>query len=58
MPAGQYKRAIVLSGGGAKGDFQVGVLKYLYKIEGFFPDLVIGTSVGAVNAVKLAEATT
>lgn len=58
IPAGGYKRAIVLSGGGAKGDFQVGALKYLYNVERFFPDMVVGTSVGAINGAKLAEATT
>lgn len=58
IPPGGYKRAIVLSGGGAKGDFQVGAVKYLYEKSKFFPDLIVGTSVGAVNGVKLAEATT
>lgn len=58
IPRGGYKRALVLSGGGAKGDFQVGAIKYLYQKAGFFPDLIVGTSVGAVNGVKLAEATT
>jgi|GEM_PF-2556718 len=58
IPKGEYKRAIVLSGGGAKGDFQVGALKYLYQVEKFFPDLVVGTSVGAINGAKLAEAST
>ena len=47
----------MLSGGGAKGSFQVGVLKYLYETEGFFPDILVGVSVGAINAFKkLAEA--
>jgi len=44
------KRALVLSGGGARGAFQVGVLKYLNEIN-WQPDLIIGTSVGAINAV-------
>jgi len=47
--------AFVLSGGGAKGAFQVGVLKYLYKEQGLRPDIICGTSVGALNAAKLAE---
>ncbi|MCU0597938.1 MAG: patatin-like phospholipase family protein [Desulfobacterales bacterium] len=42
-------KALVLSGGGARGAFQVGVMKYLKEI-GWEPDLVCGTSVGAVNA--------
>jgi len=43
------KRALVLSGGGARGAFQVGVMKYLSEIN-WEPDLVCGTSVGAINA--------
>jgi NTE family protein len=46
--------AIALSGGGSKGDFQVGVLRYLYE-TGVRPDIVTGSSVGAINALKLAE---
>lgn len=42
-------RALILSGGGGRGAFQVGVLKYLKRI-GWKPDLVCGTSAGAVNA--------
>lgn len=46
--------AIVLSGGGARGDFEVGALELFYE-RGFRPDILVGTSVGAINAVKLAE---
>lgn len=46
--------AIALSGGGAKGDFQVGALRYLYD-QGVRPDILCSTSVGSVNAIKLAE---
>jgi NTE family protein len=42
-------KALVLSGGGARGAFQVGVMKYLEEIN-WKPDIVCGTSVGAVNA--------
>jgi NTE family protein len=42
-------KALILSGGGARGAFQVGVMKFLEEI-GWKPDLVCGTSVGAVNA--------
>jgi NTE family protein len=42
-------KALVLSGGGARGAFQVGVMKYLEEMN-WKPDLVCGTSVGAVNA--------
>ena len=41
------KLALVLSGGGARGIAQIGVLKSLEK-NGIEPDLIIGTSIGAV----------
>jgi predicted acylesterase/phospholipase RssA len=53
--------ALALSGGGAKGSFQLGALKYLYErvfdIEDDepLPTVMSGTSVGAVNATKLSE---
>ena len=43
-------RALILSGGGARGSYQVGVIKYLNEI-GWIPDMVCGTSIGAINAV-------
>lgn len=46
--------AIVLSGGGAKGDFEVGALRYLYN-QNIRPDILCATSVGSINAIKLAE---
>ena len=46
--------ALVLQGGGALGAFQVGVLKNLYA-RGLTPIIITGTSVGALNAAKLAE---
>ncbi len=45
---------IVLAGGGAKGSFEVGALRYLYD-HGVRPNIICGTSVGAINAIKLAE---
>jgi NTE family protein len=48
------KRALVLSGGGARGAFQVGVLQYLNEIN-WQPDMIIGTSVGAINAVAIGS---
>jgi predicted acylesterase/phospholipase RssA len=50
------RRALVLSGGGAKGAFEVGAVKRLWE-TGYRPDLICGVSVGAVNASKLAEGT-
>lgn len=38
---------VVLSGGGTKGAFQAGVIQRL----GIKPDLVVGTSIGAINAM-------
>jgi NTE family protein len=52
------KRALVLSGGGARGAYQVGVLKALAEDvpPGTSPFHVItGLSVGAINAAVLAE---
>ncbi len=46
--------AFSLSGGGAKGDFEVGALQFLFG-QGISPDIVCGTSVGAINAAAIAE---
>lgn len=53
---------LALSGGGAKGSFQLGALKYLYERvfdidddDEPLPKVMSGTSVGAVNAAKLSE---
>jgi NTE family protein len=43
------KKALILSGGGARGSFQVGVMKYLCEMN-WRPDIVCGTSIGAINA--------
>jgi NTE family protein len=40
--------AVVLSGGGTAGAFQVGVIDALAR-HGIRPDLIVGTSVGAIN---------
>jgi NTE family protein len=45
--------AFVLSGGGSLGAIQVGMLKALFE-AGIRPDMLIGTSVGAVNAAWAA----
>lgn len=44
------KTAFVLSGGGAKGAYQVGVMKQLIKVKGIMPDRIYGTSTGALQA--------
>ncbi len=47
------KLAFVLSGGGSRGALQVGALYALHE-AGIQPDLLIGASIGAVNATFLA----
>jgi len=42
-----------LAGGGARGALQVGALRALIE-AGYVPDLLVGTSIGAVNAAGLA----
>lgn len=48
------KKGLSLSGGGARGSFQIGALKALYEVYGFRPDVIGSTSVGSVNGIKLA----
>jgi NTE family protein len=48
------KRALVLSGGGSHGAYQVGVLKVLISNRNKNYDTVAGVSVGAINAMCLA----
>ncbi|MDD3452896.1 MAG: patatin-like phospholipase family protein [Bacilli bacterium] len=50
------KRAIVLSGGGSKGAYQIGVWKALKKLKIHY-DIVTGTSVGALNAAIMTQNT-
>ena len=57
---GKPKRAIVLSGGGARGAYEAGVLRFILdelpKRTGIEPDfeIVCGTSVGAIHSCFLA----
>ena len=48
------KRALVLSGGGGRGAYQVGVLKALTEL-GIDFDVAFGTSVGGINAAFYAQ---
>jgi len=48
-------RALVLSGGGARGAYQLGVLKKVLKDEQRKYDILCGVSVGAINAAGLAQ---
>lgn len=47
-------RALVLSGGGAKGSYQVGVWKALRQL-GIKIDIVTGTSAGAINGALIVQ---
>lgn len=47
-------KALVLSGGGSKGAYQVGALKYILGTLGINYDIYCGVSVGAINVAHLA----
>lgn len=50
MKKGQSKKiAFVLAGGGARGALQAGAMRALLE-AGIHPDLIVGSSIGAVNA--------
>ena len=49
------KVALVLGAGTAKATFEVGVVKYLYEVKGIRPDIICGSSTGALMGLKLAE---
>jgi NTE family protein len=48
-------RALVLSGGGAKGAFELGVVDYLVKDLGIAFEVICGVSTGALNASFLSQ---
>lgn len=48
------KTAVVLSGGGAKGSYQLGVWKALRCLHIKY-DIVTGTSIGAINGILMCE---
>src|SRR2546430_9387008 len=50
------RRALILSGGGAKGSWQVGACQHLIVERGLWFDVIAGVSAGAVNAATLAQA--
>jgi len=47
------KIGLVLAGGGAKGAYQAGAIKYLAEID-FVPHIIAGSSIGALNGAVLA----
>lgn len=48
-------KGLILAGGGAKGAFQAGAISYIIKEKRWIPDIVFGTSVGALNATLVAQ---
>jgi NTE family protein len=56
------KKALVLSGGGGRGAYHVGVIEALvergWMQDGRGPDILAGTSIGAINAAALASGLT
>lgn len=56
-PRGEQRTAFVLSGGANQGVMQVGMLRALLE-RGIRPDVVIGTSAGAMNAAVVATSPT
>jgi predicted acylesterase/phospholipase RssA len=53
---GSHRRALVLSGGGARGAYEAGVVTALFEREDF--DIICGTSIGAINAAVAAQGAT
>ena len=53
-PAGAPRTALVLGGGAALSAMQAGMVHALYE-RGIVPDLLVGTSAGALNAAFLAS---
>ncbi|NNJ12508.1 patatin-like phospholipase family protein [Chloroflexales bacterium ZM16-3] len=58
----ERKKALVLSGGGARGAYHIGVIEALVEAgwmqDGQGPDIIAGTSIGAINAAALASGLT
>ncbi|HLS14566.1 MAG TPA: patatin-like phospholipase family protein [Beutenbergiaceae bacterium] len=46
---------LVIAGGGARSSFQLGALRYLYDTQRITPDLISGTSAGAILGAVLAQ---
>ena len=54
MSEKQYKIGLVLSGGGARGFAHLGVIQALNE-AGIYPDVISGTSAGALAGVLYAD---
>ena len=56
MQPSKKHRALVLTGGGARGAYQAGVLKYIAEnIQGAHCDTLVGSSSGAINIAGVAS---
>ncbi|NMG21810.1 patatin-like phospholipase family protein [Brasilonema bromeliae] len=55
MTTKPYRVGLVLSGGGARGAYHVGVIKYLADMN-ISIDAVAGASIGALNGAVVAAA--
>ncbi len=51
------KRGLCLAGGGSTGAYEVGALRCLYE-HGYEFDVIVGTSIGALNGAMLAQGST
>jgi NTE family protein len=49
MQSANTQVGLVLVGGGAKGAYQAGALKYLAEETAIEPQIIAGTSIGALN---------
>ena len=56
MTDGRPRSALVLSGGGARGAYEAGVVTALFEREDF--EIVCGTSIGSINAALAAQGAT
>jgi NTE family protein len=54
MPEEKYKTGLVLSGGGARGFAHLGVMQALNE-AGIFPDILAGTSAGAITGALYCD---
>ena len=50
----RHDRALILSGGGTRGAYEIGVWKYLCEAK-WQPDVICGTSVGAINGAGITS---
>ncbi|HVX22040.1 MAG TPA: patatin-like phospholipase family protein [Acidimicrobiales bacterium] len=55
---GAGKTAFVLAGGGTKGAFEAGAVRYLVEEETITPEVITATSAGSICAAVLAQART